>query len=63
MNKSSKQPWNHTQQCNSCQESETPPDHVYQNGASGCRHYRGGKSAFKRGLSWPQLAAAAKAAI
>jgi hypothetical protein len=55
MNQSIKQPWNHTQQCTSCQEREVPPDAVYKNGASGCRHYRGGKSASKRGQSWPHL--------
>lgn len=50
-----KQPWNHTQQCQSCQEAETPPDFYYTNGQSGCRHYRGGKSAAKAGKYWPKL--------
>lgn len=51
----SKQPWNHTQQCTSCQEAEAPPDVHYKNGMSGCRHYRGGKSAKKNGRHWPHL--------
>lgn len=50
-----KQRWNHTQQCESCRINEAAPDFRYKNGMSGCRHYRGGKSAKDNGRSWPQL--------
>lgn len=60
---SNKQPWNHTQMCPACQAKEAGPDFVYKNGASGCRHYRGGKTASKRGQSWPKLERASHAAV
>jgi len=50
-----KQPWNHTKQCAYCQANSVMPDVVYENGASGCRHYRGGKSASDRGHTWPKM--------
>ena len=50
-----KQAWNHTQQCTYCQGVQAPPEVFYKNGSSGCRHYRGGKSASDSGRSWPKL--------
>ena len=50
-----KQPWNHTRTCDYCASQSIPPDSFYKNGQSGCRHYRGGKSASDRGHHWPKL--------
>lgn len=50
-----KQPWNHTQTCDYCASQELGADYHYKNGRSGCRHFRGGKSASDRGHSWPKL--------
>lgn len=50
-----KQKWNHTQKCDYCVAQEAAPDYHYENGKSGCKHYRGGKSASDRGHSWPKL--------
>lgn len=55
MDLNKKQPWNHTKQCDYCAEHTELVDVVYTNGQSGCRHFRGGKSAADRGQSWPAL--------
>jgi hypothetical protein len=47
--------WNHTQMCTSCQQAEAAPDFVYRNGQSGCKHYRGGKTATKQGKRYSSL--------
>jgi hypothetical protein len=58
-----KQPWNHTQMCPSCQTNSASPDFVYKNGSSGCRHYRGGKSLKDSGRLWPKLERASHAVL
>ena len=50
-----KQPWNHTKTCDYCASQSSGPTAFYKNGNSGCQHYRGGKTAFKAGRSWPKL--------
>jgi hypothetical protein len=51
----SKQPWNHTQQCDYCKAHDIPADFHYVTGQTGCRHFRGGKSSAKAGKRWPKL--------
>lgn len=42
--------WNHTEMCEYCKsQSVELVDFKYQNGKSGCRHFRGGKSKADRG--------------
>lgn len=50
-----KQSWNHTRTCDYCSTHEQMADQHYANGQSGCRHYRGGKTASDSGKRWPKL--------